>query len=98
MLAPPVALVLLIVFLVTVAIGKMVSLGSLIIAALFPVVCWVVYPDNVALLLFALLAASLVIWRHRANIMRISRGVEPKITFKRRLWDEMKSRSSKGSE
>ena len=38
-------------------------------------------PGNWAILGFACAAASLVVWRHRANIVRIVRGEEPKISF-----------------
>jgi glycerol-3-phosphate acyltransferase PlsY len=98
MLAPRVAAVLVVVFIVVVALGRMVSLGSVVIAVLFPVVSWIAYPGRTALVLFAVIAAALVIWRHRANLGRIARAEESKITFKRRMWDELKSRSREGSE
>lgn len=96
MLAPWVAVALLITFVIVVAVGKMVSLGSIVIAVMFPGVSWLLYPDHVALRVFALIAATLVIWRHRANIGRIARREESKITFKRRMWDELRSRSGEG--
>lgn len=99
-LAPRVVGVMALVFVIVVAIGKMVSLGSVTIAALFPVVSWWMYRNDepTPLVVFAIVAAALVIWRHRGNIVRIARGEEAKITFKRRLWDDMRSRSTKGSE
>jgi len=97
MLAPKVSFVLLITFIVVVAAWKMVSLGSVVIAVLFPGVSWWLYPGHTALLVFALIATTLVVWRHRANLGRIARGEESKITFKRRMWDEMRNRRAKGS-
>ena len=91
-LAPRTILVMMVIFLAVVALFKYVSVGSLVIAALFPGVCWMLYPDRYALLAFSVLAAGLVIWRHRSNIGRIRRGEEPKITFRRRMWDELKAR------
>lgn len=91
-LAPKVVPVMLVIFLVVVAIWKYVSLGSVVIASLFPGVSFVLYPDRHALLAFSVVAAALVIWRHRSNIGRIRRGVESKITFRRRMWDELKAR------
>ena len=91
-LAPKVIPVMLVIFLVVVAIWKYVSLGSVVIAALFPGVSWLLYPDRYALLAFSVVAAVLVIWRHRSNIGRIRRGEESKITFRRRMWDELKAR------
>ncbi len=91
-LAPRVMPVMFVVFIVVVAIWKYVSLGSVTIAALFPGVSWWLYPDRHALLLFSVITAALVIWRHRSNIGRIRRGEESKITFRRRTWDELKHR------
>ncbi len=96
-LAPRVVPVMFILFVVIVAIWKHVSLGSIVIAALFPGVSWWLYPDRHALLGFAVLTAVLVIWRHRSNIGRIRRGEESKITFRRRAWDEIRSRKDDGS-
>lgn len=92
MLAPRVVPPLVALFVVIVAIWKYVSLGSVIIAAVFPGVCWLLYPDRYALLAFAVLVAVLVIWRHRSNIGRIRRGEEHKVNFRRRTWDEIRSR------
>jgi glycerol-3-phosphate acyltransferase PlsY len=98
MLAPMASAVLFVTFVVVVALWKMVSLGSVVIAVLFPGVSWLLYPDQTALRVFALIAASLVIWRHRGNIRRIAAGEESKITFKRRTWDDLRRRAKKGSE
>lgn len=92
MLAPKTVPVMLVIFIVVVAIWKYVSLGSIVIAALFPGVCFALYPSRPALWAFAVVAASLVIWRHRSNIGRVRRGEESKITFRRRMWDELKVR------
>ena len=97
MLAPKIAPVMIVVFVLVVAIWKYVSLGSIVVAALFPGVSWLLYPDRRALLLFAFATAVLVIWRHRSNLGRIRRGEESKITFRRRTWDELKHRREQGS-
>jgi glycerol-3-phosphate acyltransferase PlsY len=91
-LAPLVVPVMLVIFVIVVAMSKYVSAGSIAIAALFPVVCWLLYPNRMALLLFAVLTAALVLWRHRSNIRRIHLGEESKITFRRRMWDDLKHR------
>ncbi len=97
MLAPKVVPVMVVIFVVIVAIWKQVSLGSITVAALFPGVSWLLYPDRIALVLFSVIASALVIWRHRSNIGRIRRGEESKITFRRRTWDELKHRRDDGS-
>ncbi len=68
-------------FVIVVALSRMVSLGSVIIAFEYPFLCAFFYPGNRIILGFAVFAAGLVIWRHRANIARIWRREEPKISF-----------------
>lgn len=81
--APPVCLVLLAVFLVEVAITRIVSLGSILIAALYPVgtLCyWVWRGAGWQTLAFitvcSLIMGISVIWLHRANIARLRAGTE----------------------
>lgn len=71
-------------FVALVAAWRMVSLASILIAAAFPLLTWLLYPDRPVMLVFALVAATLVIFRHRSNIGRIVRGEESKISFSRR--------------
>jgi glycerol-3-phosphate acyltransferase PlsY len=87
-MAPRVVPVMIVVFLLVTALGRMVSLGSLSMAALFPPVTALMYPGRYSLLAFSVITAALVIWRHRSNVGRILRGEEAKITFRRRLLDE----------
>ncbi len=68
-------------FLLVVALTRMVSLGSVLATVEYPILCLVFYTNNWPILLFAFVAAGLVIWRHRANIGRIRRREEPKISF-----------------
>lgn len=81
--SPLVCLVLLGVFLVEVCITRIVSLGSIIIAALYPfvsVVYWAWRGANAATLVFAGVCTAvmgvLVIWMHRSNIERLRNGTE----------------------
>lgn len=69
------------IFIIVVAFSRIVSLGSVMDAIAYPLLCLVFYSGNWAILGFACAAASLVVWRHRANIVRIVRGEEPKISF-----------------
>ncbi len=92
-LMPPVALALLIlIFLITTYITKYVSLGSIATAIALPLLTF--YGSyshgkiadgtwNKPLFIFALLAGSLAIWKHRANISRLRMGTEHKIGKKR---------------
>jgi glycerol-3-phosphate acyltransferase PlsY len=80
-LTPGALLTLLAVFAIIVVISRRVSLGSVIVAFAYPPLCLWFYPGQWTIFGFSLIAAGLVIWRHRANIGRIIRGEEPKISM-----------------
>src|SRR6266850_7310421 len=68
------------IFLVMVAIFRYVSLGSVVAAALLPILAWGLHEyveTRELLLLFA--TSLLIIWKHRQNLSRIAAGTEPKI-------------------
>lgn len=71
-------------WILVIALFRMVSLGSVVIAAEFPILMWLMYRDRTAFLVFGVITAALVIWRHRANIVRIAKGEESKISLSRR--------------
>jgi len=66
-------------FLIAVAF-RYVSLGSVVVAAAFPMLAWALheYTDSRQLLLIALVSL-LVIWRHRQNIGRLATGTESRL-------------------
>jgi glycerol-3-phosphate acyltransferase PlsY len=82
-----VAVILLAVFIVTLLLSRMVSLGSVLAAAILPVVTWLIrsYADGlewrtVAFCVAVVTAmAVLAIWKHRTNIVRILHGTESKM-------------------
>ncbi len=55
---------------------RYLSLGSVIAAALFPVACWMILHPSAPVLLAALGAAALIVWRHSSNIQRVRSGTE----------------------
>ena len=80
---PLVCAVLLVVFLIEVAITHIVSLGSIIIAALYPVGTLInllahgaSMPTVVFSTICCCLMAAMVIWLHRSNIERLRNGTE----------------------
>lgn len=80
---PLVCLGLLAIFLVEVCITRIVSLGSIIIAGLYPVVtvCYLAWqganaPTLVVSGLCTAVMAVMVIWMHRSNIQRLRNGTE----------------------
>ncbi len=79
-----IGLVLFGVFLIIVAITRYVSLGSIIGAALFPVVSLIpVFNETYVFALFALILGLMAIIRHKANIKRILEGTESKLGQKK---------------
>jgi glycerol-3-phosphate acyltransferase PlsY len=83
-LEPLAVLVALAVFGAVFAATRIVSLGSLSAAAVFP---WLVLifelrsrSTSVTLIAFSAVVAALVIWRHRANIRRLREGTEQKLS------------------
>ena len=87
MLSPWVLLVLLLVFIVTVAVTKYVSLGSCLTAAIYPIflpsliraICGA-YPMG-HITVISLLLAALIVYMHRENIKRLRAGEESRISF-----------------
>lgn len=67
----------------TVALSGYVSLGSMLAALSLPLFIWLL-GKKVEFTLFGLLAAILVIIRHRSNIKRLIRGEENKISLRRK--------------
>ena len=75
--------VLLGIFLIEVAVTRIVSLGSIIIAALYPVgtlINLIARGANAATIVFStvccVIMAAMVIWLHRSNIERLKNGTE----------------------
>ena len=78
-------LVAVIIFVVVVLLSHRISLGSIITAALFPSVVWIVSAirDPLSLALIAV-AALLIIARHHQNIRRLLSGDEPSFSLGRK--------------
>ena len=72
----PVPLLLaLLVWVITVALSRYVSLGSILAALSLPI--WVfLFDHDPAIFVFSLLAASFAVWKHRSNIKRLINGTE----------------------
>lgn len=78
MLMPKVSVIVFLVWLVIVLITKYVSLGSIVGAAMVPVLA-LVFGESAEFVVFGLLTAAFVIYRHKTNIERLRRGTENKI-------------------
>lgn len=78
-LVPSAFLITLAVFLMTLAIFRYVSLGSVLAALALPVATAFLYPNSLPLIILTSLIGLLVIWRHKANLQRLRAGTEPRI-------------------
>jgi glycerol-3-phosphate acyltransferase PlsY len=78
---PLLAVVLLFVFIV--AWTRYLSLGSIIAAGLFPIACWMILHPGWPVLVSALGAAIIIVYRHRDNMVRIRAGEERIFSFRR---------------
>lgn len=76
-----IALILFVIFVSVILISKWISLGSIVIAILYPVLIFVFY-KNWILSLVAFLFTAIVIIAHRENIKRLIKGEENKISLK----------------
>ena len=70
-------------FLIIAVAFRYISLGSVAVAAAFPLLAWALheYADSRQLILVALVSAF-VIWKHRQNIGRLAAGTETKLAAK----------------
>ena len=66
---------------VIIALSKMVSMGSIGAAILFPIL--IIFLDGTTYFIYGVLLAVFVIFNHRENIKRILDGTENKISFKK---------------
>jgi acyl phosphate:glycerol-3-phosphate acyltransferase len=83
-LAPLALLATAVVFVAIVVLRKYISLGSIIGALIFPIFYWAIYHPAQALLLASVFAAALIIYRHRANIVRLRSGTENVFSLRRK--------------
>lgn len=77
-------LIAIIIFLVVVLLSRRISLGSIITAALFPLVASFCLPRDAWTLGLISAAAVLIIIRHHQNIRRLLLGQEPRFTLGRK--------------
>ena len=84
-----IGLICLVFALILMALTRMVSVGSIAAAILFPVLVlfigqnYIVASSNWSYLIFSIMIAVLVIFNHRENVKRIFTGTENKISFKK---------------
>jgi glycerol-3-phosphate acyltransferase PlsY len=80
-LTPVPMLASLIVFVITVAVTRYISLGSILAVGLFPLGVYLISHPAPEILASAFVAATFIVWRHAANIQRIRNGNENIFSF-----------------
>ena len=78
-----IGLICLIFALIIIAFTKMVSVGSILSAVLYPILTIFMGEINFAANVISILIALLVIFNHRENLKRIKNGTENKLSFKK---------------
>ena len=78
-----IALAVFVIAIATMAITKIVSLGSVLGSTLFIVFALIFKLNDMAYVIFTCFLALLAIYRHRANIVRLIKGTESKLTDKK---------------
>ena len=84
-----IGLICLVLALVLMAVTRMVSLGSIGAAVLFPVLVLFIHTnftisEGSSYFIYSIILAAIVIFNHRANIQRILNGTENKLSFKKK--------------
>ena len=81
LLAPKALLVALGIFIVVVALFRHVSLGSILVVALFPVLAWLLhdYGDAPQVLILMAVASMFIVAKHHQNIRRLLAGTEHRL-------------------
>lgn len=75
-IAPLALLAVLLVFVLIVLVSRLVSLGSILAALLFPLAVWLIMRPAKPILFSSIFAGLLITYRHRENIQRILAGNE----------------------
>lgn len=71
------------IFILVVALTRYVSLGAVLCAIPYPFTVAIFGTGSAAEIIVAALSAALLIWRHKANIARLLKGQESKLSFSR---------------
>ncbi len=83
LLSPYLLLILLFVWLPLVYLTKYVSLGSIVSGVMIPVLM-ILFRESGEYILFGIIIAIFVVYRHRSNIQRLLAGTENKISFSKK--------------
>jgi glycerol-3-phosphate acyltransferase PlsY len=90
LLNPLIFLIIICIWIVTIIISKMISLASVLAALSFPICVCIFSLNNQesnnkwVFIFISLIISGIVIYKHKANIVRIFKGTESKISFEKK--------------
>ncbi len=74
----------LVLFVITVAVTKAISAGSILAAGTFPLGVWLILHPPAPVLVASLIAGAFIVYRHKANIERLHAGTENRFSWKKK--------------
>ena len=74
----------LVLFVITVAVTKAISAGSILAAGTFPLGVWIIDHPAAPVVVASLIAGAFVVFRHKANIERLRAGTENQFRWKKK--------------
>ena len=78
-LVPEVIITLIIIFIAVVYFSKYISLASIIVSVLFPILVFFYYPERKYMVFsVGIIIATYIIYKHKSNIVRLKNGTENK--------------------
>jgi len=80
-LTPPALGSVLVVFVVVVSWTRHISMGSIVAAATFPLAVWLIQKPPLPVVVAAVIAGALIIYKHSSNIRRLHDGTEHVFAF-----------------
>jgi glycerol-3-phosphate acyltransferase PlsY len=74
----------LVLFVVTVAVTKAISAGSIVAAGTFPLGVWLILHPPAPVLTASLIAGAFIVYRHKSNMERLRTDTENRFSWKKR--------------
>lgn len=82
LLAPKSVLAVIAIFFLVVLFFRYVSLGSIVAVMFFPILVWIFHTTSASLVFAAVMAAVLILLKHRENLRRLASGTEPRFSLR----------------
>ncbi len=74
----------LVLFVITVAVTKAISAGSILAAGTFPLGVWLILHPPAPVLIASLIAGAFIVYRHKSNMERLRAGTENRFSWNKK--------------